>query len=82
MPIKLEIMNATYRSSQYEKVIFNVFFLKQCKYGFRKSHKLILVIQLVATSAERRSDSILLYVKDSEHYSRLTLGTRKEESDP
>lgn len=46
------------------------------------SHKLILVMQAVAASAERRSDSALVYVKDSKEYSWLTLGTRKEESHP
>lgn len=61
------------------KKLFLMFF---SKYGFRKSYKLILVMQIVAASAARRSDSILVSVKDSKQYSRLTLGTRKEESEP
>lgn len=53
-------------------------FFRTIKYGFRKSDKLILVMQIVAASAARRSDSILVYVKDSKQYSRLILEAKKK----
>lgn len=39
-------------------------------------------MQIVAATAVRRSDSILVYVMDTKRYYRLTLGTMKEGSDP